>query len=1086
MKNDHSLPFSPREFMQKRRPERFTDSTVEETGALSRPQLEHYLDTLNTRSQELQFETFSKRLCEKLVCPNLLEQTGPVAGGDGKTDTQTYPVAEQLRVLWFEGINESSHKERWAFAVSTRKDWQNKCKQDVEKIVQTGRGYTKVFCITNRYTKANIRSALEDKLSRDNDIDVRIFDLNWILDGIYKNNLLPLAIETLNIPVMYNREVVLGNNDYRKQKEFETITKRLQNEVNVLSVSSEQVDDFLRLAIISAELEKSQYETSGLFERAINAAKKFGTQQQVLESLYQYSWKAFFWFQDMNIFEENFLKAWNVISTETSATKIEYILNLLTVYKTFIRNNNQLPSKEMSEVEEAIFQKLEDISGDSSRPSNALYASVQTIIYKLQYCETDEELTCHFDALAEMLKKGERLIGFPFEKIFDLMNEVEAAFAENEAFERLMDLMVEIYSRREGEIKSAQLNIKRAIRKYESGHYYQSINLAGRHLSLLYKNETSDLFILGLSLLSSCYEQIGLPWSARSTLLFSASLLTDKYWTSDELTVRQAKAYYDLFWKEIRLGRLLHALQWYELFLICQSRIGEELTPAADQNNADAFVAQLLLNTPFDYLTHLSGLYFSLLRLGLVFSSGVLLFILGYEERLKEEYAIEDADENLESMIRIRDSNYGIQPSGMSHGFSKRIIYRSCIAGCKVTVDFPNRSPYEEFSATLLAILESAFATTLTGKTAIKEPSLDIEIVVDDDDGLAVNYEIQYLKGSVTVIITCSGLEDVVFTAESQDMLHSFHRDLTLKLIPELFFIDDIASLEDIFLNNSGLQRIYYAPATMFLRRNILGDDAENALKNFLKNTSSEELTLLRIKPWDEGYAKEADVNTDEQVTIASGPPPADLLYDETLKHSEISVSELIKPRLWDGAGWSGVGFLMHPQQAPKIIFTFRNSTAGRVIFKDIIDTVGKSDEHRRVRVLFIKGIDKNFPAHYRVVVSESLSNYKNNKRIFAISRRNKMTPDNSKNLDMFEQRFSSSKEADFTCDALIPEYLHPEILNETFGIRIRNIEFRWAWEIGVYDMDRVGISKEDDPELPAGILNPPVIDLLNEIRKEI
>ncbi|HAX5003874.1 TPA: hypothetical protein JZF40_002898 [Escherichia coli] len=180
------------------------------------------------------------------------------------------------------------------------------------------------------------------------------------------------------------------------------------------------------------------------------------------------------------------------------------------------------------------------------------------------------------------------------------------------------------------------------------------------------------------------------------------------------------------------------------------------------------------------------------------------------------------------------------------------------------------------------------------------------------------------------------------------------------------------------------------------------------------------------------------------------------------------------------------MGFLMHPDQAPKLVFTFRNSAAGRIIFKDIIDMFGKNDERQKVRVLFIKGIDKNFPAHYRVVVSDSLSSYKNNKRIFAISRQNKMTPDNSKNLDMFEKIFSSLKEADFTCDALIPENLHPGILNETFGIRIRNIEFRWAWEIGVYDMDRVGISKEDDPELPAGILNPPVTDLLKEIRKEI
>jgi hypothetical protein len=150
--------FSPKEFLKQLRPDEFSDSEIIEKGSLDRAVLEHFLSTLNTRSQELQFESFAKALCEKVICPNLLEQTGPVAGGDGKTDSQTFPVSEQSSLLWYEGINDSSHKERWAFAVSTNKNWRNKCKTDVRKISETGRGYIKAFCITNQYAKANQRS----------------------------------------------------------------------------------------------------------------------------------------------------------------------------------------------------------------------------------------------------------------------------------------------------------------------------------------------------------------------------------------------------------------------------------------------------------------------------------------------------------------------------------------------------------------------------------------------------------------------------------------------------------------------------------------------------------------------------------------------------------------------------------------------------------------------------------------------------------------------------------------------------------------------------------------------------------------
>ena len=87
---------SAKEFLKIRHPKLFSTSKEIILNQLDRVHLEYYLNTLNTRSQELTFEKFLKSLCEKVICPNLLEQTGPVAGGDGKTHTQTFPVSEQL------------------------------------------------------------------------------------------------------------------------------------------------------------------------------------------------------------------------------------------------------------------------------------------------------------------------------------------------------------------------------------------------------------------------------------------------------------------------------------------------------------------------------------------------------------------------------------------------------------------------------------------------------------------------------------------------------------------------------------------------------------------------------------------------------------------------------------------------------------------------------------------------------------------------------------------------------------------------------------------------------------------------------
>src|SRR5438105_9739169 len=54
--------YSPREFLKARRPERFSDSVMENQPALDRAILEYYLETLTNRSQETDFQNFARHL----------------------------------------------------------------------------------------------------------------------------------------------------------------------------------------------------------------------------------------------------------------------------------------------------------------------------------------------------------------------------------------------------------------------------------------------------------------------------------------------------------------------------------------------------------------------------------------------------------------------------------------------------------------------------------------------------------------------------------------------------------------------------------------------------------------------------------------------------------------------------------------------------------------------------------------------------------------------------------------------------------------------------------------------------------------
>src|ERR1700744_2973692 len=88
--------FRPSEYMRARRPELFSDSTVESQSLLGRELFEYHLETLTSRKEETKFEHFARRLCEREICPNLLPQTGPTGGGDSKTDSENYPVAKSI------------------------------------------------------------------------------------------------------------------------------------------------------------------------------------------------------------------------------------------------------------------------------------------------------------------------------------------------------------------------------------------------------------------------------------------------------------------------------------------------------------------------------------------------------------------------------------------------------------------------------------------------------------------------------------------------------------------------------------------------------------------------------------------------------------------------------------------------------------------------------------------------------------------------------------------------------------------------------------------------------------------------------
>jgi hypothetical protein len=274
--------FSPRNFLRARRPERFSDSVPAERPALNRSELEYYLHSLTSRSQETLFEEFARQLAEREVCPNLLPHTGPTGGGDSKVDSETYPVAETLSLGWFVGVGDRAGKERWAFAMSAKREWRPKVRADIASIAATGRGYVKAFFISNQYIKDKDRSAEEDALSKKHGVEVHIFDRTWILDRVFKSHREQLAISALNLTVPATSELQKGPLDLQRERDLAELETRIDAALQG-PPSLALVDDCLEAAILARNLEFPRTEIEGRFVRAQRMALEHGTtHQQVL------------------------------------------------------------------------------------------------------------------------------------------------------------------------------------------------------------------------------------------------------------------------------------------------------------------------------------------------------------------------------------------------------------------------------------------------------------------------------------------------------------------------------------------------------------------------------------------------------------------------------------------------------------------------------------------------------------------------------------------------------------------------------------------------------------------------------------
>ncbi|MGA3285517.1 MAG: hypothetical protein ABSD57_13805, partial [Verrucomicrobiota bacterium] len=742
--------FSPHEFLKARRPEKFSDSVVEQRPSLDRSVLEYHLSTLTSRSQEIDFEHFARRLVEKEICPNLLPHTGPTGGGDSKVDAETYPVADALSLAWFTGIGREAATERWAFAFSAKKEWRDKLQSDVAKIVGTGRKYRKAFFVTNQFVKDSLRAQVEDKLSKKYKLDVRVFDRSWILDKVFGNGHQTIAIGELRLSVPVSTNVRTGPLDLQKKSELETVESRIKEATQQKRFGFQFVADCIEAAELARSLELPRSDIDGRFLRAKRVAEEHGNEHQQLVVAYQWAWTTYWWFEEYKLFSEQYGEVEAKAKGSENVHDLELLSNLWCGLQSSVRRG--LLNAEDAKLDartKVLLGELDRLKQEQERPSSALQAETLRLLADLMLCPPTKTDPLLHD-LQKIIQRCTGLIGFPLETLVEILTELGDYLGDRPAYNELHETIVQTVATRGGEVNAARMLLRRGAQQLDAERPYEAIRSLGRALGKLFKHESRHEMIRALYLCGDAFERVGLLWAARGVILIAASLASNELRTYSEVSPVHAACYDKLRWLELRLGRLPQTFAWHEVYYGIKSVLadqGYELKRFDSYEvNFDAIVGILVLKADLWQLKQLSRLPDTLEKLDLIMSAEATRFALGHEDCLPEGLFPKGTskDNIYRFFAKWRDQPAADDlPANPLLYEGRKVTLTSVILGCKVTVETENSSPCIDLAESILAALENLLATSIQDHLIAREPLLTINVRKSDFAQTPFGYELK-------------------------------------------------------------------------------------------------------------------------------------------------------------------------------------------------------------------------------------------------------------------------------------------------------------------------------------------------------
>lgn len=1089
----------PSEYMRLRRPEQFSDTETTSEPYLDKGYFEYHLETLTSRGEEKVFEHFARKICETLICPNLIPQTGPTGGGDSKVDTENIPVSSDISERWYFG--EDSASERWGFAFSAKQDWRPKCKSDVQKIADTQRGYKCVFFVSNQFISDRKRAELEDDLTLQHGFAVRILDRSWLVEAVFAKGNEDLAIETLQLSIATQPKKKVGIGDQQKRTELEKLEDRIRQVRG--EIDFELMDDCLDAAILSRELEEPREFTDGRFDRAKRMAEKFGSSRQTLAAVYQHAWTAAYWHDD----PETVLKLYDEIETRSldsdRVEDVECAVNIWQTMLSLIRNGIVEQSKMFDERTDRLLVHLEAVGKGTKRPNNAANAKGMLLLMRISLDHDNHDLVAQYiDEFAALFGDAGRLGGFQFHRFRELFEILGNVFGELPSYDVAFETVLSIVEQRSSETAAGDQLLKRGIQKIEAGHSYDAIRYLGRAMARFTKHEAQLRLEACVAGLAHAYSAVGLYWAAYCAYMSLLSMLMGRFEKDRDAKTGIYRVCGELTLNCLKTGNVPGFLFFFHLENIFETYIENEADSDIAQkaegglDNRDGCLAILLLEATEEQKKTLAYLPAVLEGFGLTTCAMIVYLMHQGQAGLREEGFLPEkvSDEDVWEMI----SQMAQQPvrSEMA-GFlelrdSVLVKMKSDCLGIHWVVEAVNDTTIVRVAQSFLGFIESALSTSLNADIMPTTSAIFLKFVDASERNYANGQIISFQEDDNNNFFEIS-----VDTQQFENLGNytTLMRDAFVELFSHLVGTymtsrDPAAYLERVVGSEEGFRRALIFNDMVTTATNIFSKDSEETLRKHIQfsepiaKTASHSFTAKFEIVSKNMSRKVPPEHESKAIEFGDGEIPKELLEPTNLAHRNRRVVSPINARKWDRAKWRGCGFMSGQGIAPVFGLIFTDEKAALGIFEEWRKNYGLEDVNNDIRISIVGQLSRRDPYGYGVTVGGNIenANVRELESAIMISRVNFMNHPNPQNLAVF---LNASE--DFGGYLLAPIVAKGDLSDGKFlpeyGIGKRHLSVRSAWEIGEHDPDCIVLRPDHDPIIPTDVENPPVVKALERIR---